>query len=239
MHGYSITILRKRSLSVQTKRTCGGKATASLKKKRVNPDRLIPALFADKGYIEQKVNPGKVMWALFNIAGNTQNIETGVTFYDLFENEELFALWECGNYRNYVQYGNAAINKGVIMSNPKPVLKEILEKANQAIAGTGNRADLRFAHDGNILPLSMLLHLEGCYNSEANPDNYYKAFSNFKISPMGSNIQLIFFRKKGSGDILAKFLHNENETSIPVETDSYPYYHWKDVETFYQGLLNN
>ena len=30
---------------------------------------------------------------------------------------------------------------------------------------------------------------------------------------------------------------NENETSIPVKTDCYPYYHWNDVKKFYRDKI--
>lgn len=30
---------------------------------------------------------------------------------------------------------------------------------------------------------------------------------------------------------------HEKETSIPVETDIYPFYHWNDVKSFYEGIL--
>jgi hypothetical protein len=34
-----------------------------------------------------------------------------------------------------------------------------------------------------------------------------------------------------------KFLMNENETSIPIKTDCYPFYHWKDVSAYYRNML--
>lgn len=40
-----------------------------------------------------------------------------------------------------------------------------------------------------------------------------------------------------SGDILVKFLMNENETSVPLKTDCYPFYHWKDVSNYYRTML--
>ena len=54
---------------------------------------------------------------------------------------------------------------------------------------------------------------------------------------MAGNVQLIFFRKQGSDDILVKFLMNENETSVPIKTDCYPFYHWKDVSAYYRNML--
>ena len=55
---------------------------------------------------------------------------------------------------------------------------------------------------------------------------------------MGCNIQLIFYRpKKGNGDILVKALLNERETTLPVKTDSHPYYKWADLRQYYLDKL--
>jgi len=54
---------------------------------------------------------------------------------------------------------------------------------------------------------------------------------------MGANVQMIFYRCKGSNDVLVKFLHNEHETTIPVVTDCSPYYHWSDVRAYWLSHL--
>ena len=54
---------------------------------------------------------------------------------------------------------------------------------------------------------------------------------------MAGNIQFVFYRKKGSDDILVKVLLNERETKLPVKSDVVPYYHWKDVELYYRNKL--
>lgn len=100
----------------------------------VRPDRLVTAIFADQDYIEKRVNPKSFMWSMFSIANNTQNIETSVSFYDLFEKEELFDLFQCVNYSVYVQDANCALNGGIMMENSKPFLKNILDSAHEAIA---------------------------------------------------------------------------------------------------------
>lgn len=209
---------------------------------RVKPDRLASSLFSDSSYILKKVNPKGIMWSLFTIAGNMQNMETDVSFFGLFEEQELFDLWQCGNYGNYVSSANSALNRGVNFSNAKPLLKNILESAEEYISCGRNGATLRFAHDGNLIPLTLLLHLEGCYESVSEPADFYKAWSNFKVSPMAANIQLVFYRKKGSkdsDDILVKFLLNEKETLVPpVQSDVLPYYRWKDIKEFYLTALD-
>ena len=64
--------------------------------------------------------------------------------------------------------------------------------------------------------------------------NIYKYISIDKIIPMAANIQMVFYRKNGSDDILVKFMLNENETTVPdVKTDCPPYYHWSDLRVFY------
>lgn len=206
----------------------------------IHPERLIKSLFSDTVYVIKKVNPKKLMWGLFSIAGGMQNIETQLSFYDLFEKEELFDLWQCKNYKLYVNDANSALNGGIMFENCKPLLKQILTDADAVIGSKGNGADLRFAHDGNIIPLAMLLHIEGCYNSVAQPSEFYKAWSDFKVAPMAGNIQIVFFKnKKNADDIIVKFLLHENEVSIPpVKTDIAPYYHWKDIKEFYLSLLN-
>ncbi|MBF7091642.1 histidine-type phosphatase [Flavobacterium sp. ALJ2] len=206
--------------------------------KHINPDRLINSLFSDEDYIIKKVNPETVMKKLFAIAGGMQNIETKLSFYDLFEKEELFDLWQCTNYRLYVNYANSAINSGIMFENQKPTLKNILENANKVIASKGKGATLRFAHDGNIIPLAMLLHLEGTYNSISDTNKFYEVWSDFKVAPMAGNIQIVFFRKPKSDDILVKFLLHEKEVLVPtITTDIAPYYNWKDVESYYKSLL--
>lgn len=208
--------------------------------KHINPDRLINSLFSDNNYILKKVNPESVMRNLFGIAGGMQNIETKISLYDLFEKQELFDLWQCDNYRQYVNDANSALNGGIMFENQKTTLKNILESANKIISNKGKGATLRFAHDGNITPLAMLLHLEGCYNSESDPNKFYEAWSNFKIAPMAGNIQIVFFRKEKSNDVLVKFLLHEKEILVPtIKTDIAPYYNWKDVETYYRSLLSS
>lgn len=208
--------------------------------KHTNPDRLINTLFSDQTYILRQVNPDKVMRQLFAIAGGMQNIDTKLSFYDIFDNQELFDLWQCKNYTLYVNDANYARNGGIMMENCKPVLKDILDKANKAISSNERGADLRFAHDGNIIPLAMLLHLDGCYNSVSDSDEFYKAWSDFKVAPMAGNIQLVFFKKDKSDDIIVKFMLHEKETLVPpIETDIAPYYHWKDVQAYYNKWLNN
>jgi len=206
----------------------------------IHPQRLVSSLFSDSIYVLKKVNPKSFMLGMYGIAGGMQNIETDLSFYDIFEKEELFDLWQCRNYRLYVNDANSALNNGLMFENCKPLLKNILDSANIVIQNRGKGVTLRFAHDGNIIPLAMLLHLKDCYNSVSEPSEFYKAWSDFKVAPMAGNIQIVFFRnKKNPDDIIVKFLLHEKEILVPpVRSDILPYYRWSDIETFYKSLLD-
>lgn len=207
-------------------------------KERVQPHRLSRSLFSNAKFMDEKTTPETVMWALFAIANGMQNVETKLSFYDLFTKQELFDLWQCKNYKTYVNDANSTLSAGIMMNNAKPLLKSILDSAQQVIQSNGKGADFRFAHDGNIIPLAMLLHLDGSFNSVADPANVYKAWSDFKVAPMAGNIQLVFFRKAGSDEILVKFLQQEREVLVPPVTSKLlPYYRWSDVLNYYQLLL--
>lgn len=200
------------------------------------PDRLVSSLVKDPEYIRRHINPGELMWGLYWIAVDMQNMESPERFYDIFEKDELFDLWQCVNYRFYVCDSNYKLNNGMMLDNAKPQLRNIVETADSYISGDKRGASLRFGHDGNLIPLAGVMGLKDCYNSVENPDDFYKAFSDFKLAPMAGNIQMVFFRNK-AGHVIVKFMHNERETSIPIETDIYPFYHWGDVRAYYLGLL--
>ena len=113
------------------------------------------------------------------------------------------------------------------------LLQDILARADSAVAGRTVAADLRFGHDVYIIPLLALMDIQGMNVQEPDPDKVYTAWSGFKASPMGSNLQIIFYVNEKKNDILVKFLLCEQETKIPVPSESVPYYHWKDVRAYY------
>lgn len=223
------------------KYTTSGKwkiAYDNFKDAHTDSHRFVNALFSDPEFIKNYVRPDDLMWGFYWIASDMQNVETDISFYDLFTPDELFDLWQVFNFIFYVNDGAFEGNGTYVTDNAIPQLRNIIESADKAIARKQPGADLRFAHDGNLIPLAATLHLKDCDIVEGNPDNFYKAFSDWKIAPMAGNIQLIFYRNpKNPSDVLVKFLHNEQETSIPLQTDIFPYYHWADVKAFYAPQL--
>lgn len=198
------------------------------RQEKTAPDRLVNSLFCDSTFIRRHVDPVELMWGLYWIAVDLQNMETAVDLFDIFTPQELFDLWQVFNFNFYACNSNYPGAEGLHVDNAKNLLRNIVETADAYIADGKHGATLRFGHDGNLIPLAALMRLQGTYAPESNPYELHKVYSDFKISPMAGNIQMIFFNDK-KGDILVKFMLNEREIAIPATTDLFPFYRWEDA----------
>lgn len=211
-----------------------------MEKRNTKADRLTNSIFSDKEFVKRYVDPEKFMWMMYWLASDAQNTELKISFYDVFTPQELFDLWQCFNAIFYAQHSTFPPAEGKHIANARPLLRNVIETADAAIASDKPSAALRFGHDGNVVPFTALMGLEGCDAEIENEDDFYKGWCDWKVSPMGANIQMIFFRNpKQPDDVLVKFLHNEQETHIKLDTDIWPYYHWKDVKEYFNKRIDN
>lgn len=67
-------------------------------------------------------------------------------------------------------------------------------------------------------------------------EKFHLAWQDYRVSPMGANLQLIFYRNK-KNDILVKFLLNESEVELPLKSKTVPYYSWKELKTFLAEIV--
>ena len=210
-------------------------------KEHVRGERLIKSLFTDPKFVYKYRSAKGVAWSFYWIAVDIQDMEIkGVDFFDLFTPDELWDIWQTFNYSFYVKDGSYPGNGGLLVANASKPLSDIVERADRAIADGINGADLRFAHDGNLIPLAALMQIEGCYGSQLDPKLFYTAFADFKVAPMAGNIQIILFRKPGdaAAPVLAKVLHNEKEVAIPaVKPLAAPFYRWSDLRSFFLSQI--
>jgi hemoglobin-like flavoprotein len=208
-------------------------------KRHFNPDRFINSLFNDKAYAEKNVkDPAALAFMVFKAAINMPNLEhLKINMMDVFTNDEIFVFWQAGNLSMYSDVGPSSINGAAAMKSASLLLKDILDCADSAIKNNNIAADLRFGHDSYIIPLLALMDIKNMNVTEPDPDKVYTAWSDFKASPMGANLQLIFFKNK-TNDIIVKVLHCEKETEIPVKTDIAPYYRWKDFKAYYEKKIS-
>lgn len=208
------------------------------KAEKTNPDRMMNSLFTDSLYIRRNVDPEGLMWGLYWVAVDMQNMETKLSFFDIFTPQELFDLWQVFNFNFYACNSSYPLAKGLHVDNAKNLVRNILDTADDYVANAKHGATLRFGHDGNIIPLAALLQLDNSLAYEADPYKLYTVYTDWRISPMASNIQMTLFRNSKSGDIIAKFMLNENEVHIPIATDNFPYYKWDDVRAWLRKVID-
>ncbi|MFA5848398.1 MAG: histidine-type phosphatase [Bacteroidales bacterium] len=208
-------------------------------KKHFDTERFINSLFTDNAYSKELIaDPVAFIRNIHLIAGDLPDVDhLNISMSDFFSPDDQFTLWQALNMSSYYNVGPSPVNGKVAMDSSKLLLREILECADNAVK-TGNRsADLRFGHDTYIIPLLALLDIKGMNNRESVPENIYAVWSDFKVSPMGANLQIIFYRNGKTGDVVVKLLHCEKVVEIPVKTDIAPYYYWKDFKAYYQSVL--
>lgn len=209
--------------------------TTSFLEENLDTEHFISTVFTDPEYAKEHVaSPLSFMNDLYAIASDLQDIPNlNISMSDVFSREELFILWQASNFRRYYYFTGQEAR-----DSTKLLLRDILECAGDAIEGNNISADLRFGHDTYISPLFALMDINGTFIQEPDIEKVYTAWSDFKVSPMGANLQLIFFRNDRTGDVIVKVLHCEKEVEIPVETDIPTFYHWKDFKAYYEGKLN-
>ena len=200
-----------------------------------NPARLMKVLFTDVRKAEEFVDGPKLMEALYNVAEDLQNVpEQDLSLMDLFTKDELFNMWKAYNASWLVDCGLVPGSTPSYLQQKE--VRDTIESVADRVIRVGEPAlTLRFSHDSSVLPLAYLMGLKEATGATADIENLYKTISIDKLIPMAANIQLVFYRKEGSDDVLVKFLLNENETTIPVKTDCAPYYHWQDVKKYWEG----
>ena len=213
-------------------RRTGDRETRDARLRYTHPERLMKLLFNDEQYVYNNVRAGELMLQLFEVAANMQSHDTDIELLSLFTDDELYDQWRIRNVGWYLDYAAAPQAGGVMPFSQLNLLKNIIETADTV---TQPQATLRFGHEVCVMPLACLLELDNCGAQVENLDTLDRVWRNYRIFPMGCNIQLVFYRpKKGKqGDILVKALLNERETTLPVTPVQWPYYRWQDLHQYY------
>ncbi|MCM1021388.1 MAG: histidine-type phosphatase [Muribaculum sp.] len=218
-----------------------GKKTelAELRKRTMNNGAYVPKLFNDVVYATDSLNTQKLAEALIALLGGAQNhlgwpwlLET------VFTPEETYAEWVRGNAFWAVEALNIKTNGGHGPYQRRATLRNMIESADTAIVSPRISANMRFGHDGIVLPLAVLMELDDLGQPFDSLTQLPGRFHDYKVIPKGSNIQMVFYRPDGSvspDDVLVKVMLNENETRLPVKPSSagHPYYRWSDLRKFY------
>jgi hypothetical protein len=205
-------------------------------------ESLMEKLFNDMTYAKEQVDARELTSALFKLASNLQSTELRrkITLYDLFSDEEVYGYWKINNAWWYINFGGYTLNGSKQPYSQRMLLRRIIQEADSCIQLEKPGATLRFGHESMLLPLTCLLELDGFGLQTDNLESLERrGWLNYKIFPMGANIQFVFYRKDlQDKDVLVKVLLNENEVSLPVNSNMQPYYKWSDVRDYYLRKLD-
>lgn len=224
-------------------------AVSEFNKRHTNPERLMKALFNDPSYITNqngRDQSGSLYSALYDLASNAQGSDPGVDLNDVFTYDEWYDLFLMNNMRWYSQGGNTPLTDNVVQYGHCATLQNFIDCADAAIDGNGVGANLRYGHEVTLMSFFSLLDLnESGYSTDDLEDvaNHWAAYN---IAHMGGNVQWIFFRDK-KGEIIVKFLLNEEEATLPDSVPFYkdakgnerrPFYRWDDVRAYYMAKIS-
>lgn len=206
-------------------------------------EAILRRLFTDPEAVVKGDGQIEFIEDLFYFVSGMQSLDTDKNFAWIFTRDERFRIWEIDNFKNFARWRGRYLYL--------PILEDIIAKGDEHIAEGRKGADLRFGHDTCLIPLLMLLDVNGCGRRPDTWQEIKDVFQDWNI-PMGGNIQFIIYRPKrgeaareGAADVrggtsaassggeavLFKVLLNGEEAALPsLEAVSGPYYRWSDLK---------
>ena len=206
------------------------------KKNLINPYRIVGQLI-DKPEVVAANDAFDIANSLFQIAQNQQSTASDTSLLDLFNDEEIYRLWEMGNVEWLVKSGYADLTQYRMPAMEKSLIADIISHADQAIVSGRPGATLRFGHETMVLPMAAFLEIDDFATPIHNLNIISAKVQNYRAFPMAANIQIIFYSNPAGGDILVKVLLNERETALPISSSTAPYYPWSALKSLYLSKL--
>ncbi len=117
------------------------------------------------------------------------------------------------------------------------LLENFVLTADTVIASGRPCVSLRYGHDTNLAPLAALMGCDALTHPTLDWQAIADTYRTYRLIPMCGNVQLVFYRKAGSDDILVRVLLNERDATLPVRTDRVPFYHWKDLRAYWMSVV--
>ena len=224
-------------------------AVQEFNQRHTHPERLMKALFKDPAYItdvQGRDQSGSLYSSLYDLASYAQGSDPGVDLKDVFTYDEWYDLFLINNMRWYSQGGYSPLTDNVVPYGHCVTLQNFIDFADDALAGNGVSVMLRFGHEVTLMSFFSLLDLNGSGYSTDDLESVADHWVAYDLAHMGGNVQWVFFRDR-KGDVIVKFLMNEEEATLPESVPFYrdgkgreqkPYYRWEDVRKFYQDKID-
>lgn len=221
------------------------KAYREFEKRHIDWVPFMNRIFRQEDYWRRNVKNPRQFYIdeVWKICSNMQSSELRhrVSLYEHFTLDELYNIWLARNAEWYINYGPSPLNGGTQPFSQRRLLRKMIEEADSSLALPVPGATLRYGHEVCVLPLVCLLDLNGYGTQYRSLDDLEpNAWRDYNIFMMGSNVQMVFYRKSPKDtDPLVKVLLNEDEATLPAELTPVegPYYRWRDVRQYYLNKI--
>lgn len=150
--------------------------------------------------------------------------------------EEFMISSTAYNNKMYVQHCGSAEQGEWRTHVMDTLVTDIVMKADAAVAGNEIAADLRFGHDVGLMPFFSLIGLQG-YDRAVGFNDALDVWNSSVMMPMGTNLQMVFYRHPRKGGVLVKLLFNEQESSVPALGPG-PYYDWNSLREYLVKIID-
>ena len=203
----------------------------------INTDRVFKVLFKDTEAAAKVIdNPYSFAKGIFLVSAISPNTDIHPDMLKYFHEEDILGHWIIRNNIFYAGWANSAEMATEVATIAHPLIKDIVEKAEEALSENSTlAADFLFGHDTGLLPLVATLGIDGMHEKWS-AFNAHEHWSSSEFIPMASSLQIVFYKNK-KGEILVKLLYNEKETSIPaLKPVSGPYYSWSSLKEYLISL---
>ena len=157
-------------------------------------------------------------------------------FNDLLTLEDRIAIARADGFRIFSFLAKYEGSGSLFPDFAAYTLKDIIEKADADIASGQMQLRLRFTHDSAVIPLLAFMDINGLGRTAKNPEEAFEIFPFYKV-PMGASLQIVFFRKRSSQEILIKLMLNEEEAVLPFPAFNGPFYRWSDFKNYYGPMI--
>ncbi len=194
-------------------------------------------LIDDPQFVADSIEVKDLYNNLFLIVANAQSLPDKTAPFDLYTDRQIHDKWVKSNAEWFLRYGNTSWTQGTGPMRQRFLMRNWIESADTCIMREEPSANLRFGHEVVLLPMAVLMDLDGAGREINDMTQVADLWKNHEIFPMASNIQMIFYRPKGRAytpdDVLVKVLLNEKEVTLPATAVSGPYYRWTDIRRVY------
>jgi multiple inositol-polyphosphate phosphatase/2,3-bisphosphoglycerate 3-phosphatase len=164
--------------------------------------------------------------------------ESDFDFGGFFDPASLSWIGFKSNAADFILKGPGSDSLGIQVTNSVPLLIDFINTTDSVLKNPGQRdACLRFAHAETISPFAALMGISDASSPSGSIFDFDKAWNASEIIPLSANIQWILY--SNGNEWLVKILLNEKEVSMPIMTNSFPYYRWDDLRKYYQQKLKN